>query len=46
MAMARAGMRVLLLEAGSSIEPAKDFGHRWPYELQFRGQGQPGLLQK
>jgi choline dehydrogenase-like flavoprotein len=46
MALSKAGMKVLLLEAGSSIEPVKDFGHKWPYELPYRGQGQPGLLRK
>ncbi len=46
MELTGAGMKVLLLEAGSSIVPAKDFHHRWPYELPFRGRGQPGLLQK
>ena len=46
MALSEAGMKVLLLEAGSSVSPAKEFHHRWPYELPFRGRGQPGLLQK
>ncbi len=46
MALSEAGMKVLLLEAGSSVAPAKEFHHRWPYELPFRGRGQPGLLQK
>jgi choline dehydrogenase-like flavoprotein len=46
MELARAGFRVVLLEAGSSVEPAKEFHHRWPYELPFRGSGQPGLLRK
>ena len=39
-------MQVLLLEAGSSIDPVKDFKHRWPYEMPFRGAGEPGLLHK
>jgi choline dehydrogenase-like flavoprotein len=46
MALAQAGMKVLLVEAGSAVSPAKEFHHRWPYELPFRGRGQPGLLQK
>jgi choline dehydrogenase-like flavoprotein len=46
MALSQEGMRVLLLEAGSSVSPAHDFHHRWPYELPFRGRGKPGLLQK
>jgi len=28
------GLQVLLLEAGSSLDPARDFRtHRWPYEM-------------
>lgn len=46
MELTRAGMRVALLEAGSAVNPARDFHHRWPYELPFHGQGQPGLLRK
>lgn len=46
MQLAQAGFKVVMLEAGSSITPAKDFHHRWPYELPFRGAGQPGLLRK
>ncbi|HZT32322.1 MAG TPA: GMC family oxidoreductase [Bryobacteraceae bacterium] len=46
MALTQAGFQVLLLEAGSRVEPVRDFHHRWPYELPFRGQGQPGLLRK
>jgi choline dehydrogenase-like flavoprotein len=46
MALSEAGFKVLLLEAGSSINAAKEFHHRWPYELPFRGAGQPGLLRK
>jgi choline dehydrogenase-like flavoprotein len=46
MELARAGMKVVLLEAGSRVDPAKEFHHRWPYELPFRGSGQPGLLRK
>jgi choline dehydrogenase-like flavoprotein len=46
MELARAGFKVVLLEAGSSVDPAKEFRHRWPYELPFRGSGQPGLLRK
>lgn len=37
------GMRVILLEAGRMLDPAKDFlTHTWPYELPFRGRGKPG----
>jgi choline dehydrogenase-like flavoprotein len=46
MALAQQGFKVALLEAGSAIEPFRDFHHRWPYELDFRGAGQPGLLRK
>jgi choline dehydrogenase-like flavoprotein len=46
MALAQAGFRVLLLEAGSHIDTYKEFVHRWPYELPFRGAGQPGFLRK
>lgn len=46
MALAQAGFKVLLLEAGSHVEPSREFHHRWPYELPFHGLGQPGLLRK
>jgi len=46
MALAQKGFKVVLLEAGSHIEPYREFHHRWPYELPFRGAGQPGFLRK
>ncbi len=46
MQLAQAGFKVVLLEAGSEVIPARDFQHRWPYEMQFRGMGKPGLLRK
>lgn len=46
MALAQSGWKVALLEAGSHIEPYRDFHHRWPYELPFRGAGKPGFLRK
>ncbi|MGC2660877.1 MAG: GMC family oxidoreductase [Bryobacteraceae bacterium] len=46
MHLAKAGMKVLLLEAGSAISPARDFTHIFPYQLAFRGQGKPGLMRK
>jgi len=46
MQLAKSGFKVVLLEAGSHIEAYKEFRHRWPYELPFRGAGQPGLLKK
>lgn len=33
------GLKVILLEAGRMLDPAKDFmTHTWPYELKFRGR--------
>src|SRR5258706_14488980 len=46
MELAKAGMKVLMLEAGSNVVPAKDFHHRVLYEIEFRGQGQPGMLRR
>jgi choline dehydrogenase-like flavoprotein len=40
------GMDVLMLEAGAHVDPAKDFHHRFLYELDYRGQGAPGLLRR
>jgi len=32
------GLRVIVLEAGRQLDPAKDFcEHTWPYELKYRG---------
>jgi choline dehydrogenase-like flavoprotein len=46
MQLSQAGYKVALIEAGSSISPAKDFHHRMPYQLEYRGMGKPGLLRK
>lgn len=46
MELAKAGFKVALVEAGSPVEPLKQFKHTFPYELDFRGAGQPGLLRK
>ena len=46
MELARAGARVLMLEAGSKVDPALDFRHQHLYELDYRGQGKPGLLRR
>ena len=46
MTLAQSGFKVVLLEAGSHIDTYKEFRHRWPYEIPFRGAGQPGLLRK
>jgi choline dehydrogenase-like flavoprotein len=37
------GLKVLLLEAGRMLNPAKDFvTHDRPWDLKFRGDGKPG----
>jgi choline dehydrogenase-like flavoprotein len=42
-ALAAKGLKVLCLEAGRMIDPAKDFyTHKFPFEWPFRGQGKPG----
>jgi glucoside 3-dehydrogenase (cytochrome c) catalytic subunit len=46
MELTKAGMRVLMLEAGAHVDPAKDFHHSYPYQLDYRGQGKPGLLRR
>jgi choline dehydrogenase-like flavoprotein len=41
--LVNAGLRVILLEAGRMLHPAKDFlTHTMPYDLPFRGNGRPG----
>ncbi len=41
--LANRGLKVLCLEAGRMIDPAKDFhNHRWPFEWPYRGKGKPG----
>lgn len=33
------GMRVIVLEAGRQLDPARDFReHTWPYEVKYRGR--------
>lgn len=46
MQLTQAGMRVLMLEAGSPVNPSKDFHHIFLYELDYRGRGKPGLLRR
>jgi len=46
MELAKAGWKVLMLEAGSAVDPAKDFKHVFLYEMDYRGQGKPGLLRR
>jgi choline dehydrogenase-like flavoprotein len=37
------GVRVLLLEAGPMLNPARDFKeHLWPYQVEHRGAGEDG----
>ncbi len=41
--LANHGLKVVCLEAGRMIDPAKDFyNHKWPYEWPYRGSGKPG----
>jgi choline dehydrogenase-like flavoprotein len=46
MELTRAGMKVLMLEAGARVDPATDFHHTFSYEMDYRGQGKPGLLRR
>jgi choline dehydrogenase-like flavoprotein len=46
MELSKAGMKVLMLEAGSNVVPAHDFHHRFLYEMEFRGQNRPGALRR
>jgi choline dehydrogenase-like flavoprotein len=46
MQLTQAGMRVLMLEAGSPIDPVRDFKHIYLYQLDYRGRGKPGSLRK
>ena len=46
MELTRAGMRVLLLEAGARVDPAQDFHHTFLYQMDYRGLGKPGLLRR
>lgn len=46
MELSQAGMKVLMLEAGSPINPAKDFHHAFLYQMDYRGQGRPGMLRR
>ena len=41
--LAKAGMKVLMLEAGSHIDQ-KDFHHTFLYQMAYRGRGEPGML--
>ena len=46
MQLAQAGMKVLMLEAGSPVDQARDFHHTYLYEMDYRGLGKPGLARK
>jgi choline dehydrogenase-like flavoprotein len=46
MELTRAGMKVLMLEAGANIEPQEEFRHKFLYEMDYRGRGKPGLLRR
>ena len=46
MELTHAGLRVLMLEAGAHIDPAQEFRHKYLYEMEYRGQGKPGLLRR
>ncbi|HEY6986842.1 MAG TPA: NAD(P)-binding protein, partial [Bryobacteraceae bacterium] len=41
--LAKAGMKVLMLEAGSHFDQ-KDFHHTFLYQMDYRGRGEPGFL--
>ena len=44
--LTRKGMNVLMLEAGARVDPAVDFHHKYSYELDYRGLGNPGLMRR
>jgi choline dehydrogenase-like flavoprotein len=46
MELSKGGMKVLMLEAGSHVDQAKDFHHTYLYQMDYRGQGKPGMLRR
>jgi choline dehydrogenase-like flavoprotein len=46
MELAKTGMKVLMLEAGAEIVQGRDFQHKYLYQLDYRGLGEPGLLRR
>jgi choline dehydrogenase-like flavoprotein len=46
MELAQAGLKVLMVEAGGRVDPATDFHHTFLYQMDYRGQGKPGLLRR
>jgi choline dehydrogenase-like flavoprotein len=43
--LTEAGLEVLLLEGGPTIDTSKYLTHSWPYDFPFRGVGSPKKLQ-
>ena len=43
--LTEAGLEVLLLEGGPSIDTSKYLTHSWPYDFPFRGVGSPKKVQ-
>lgn len=46
MELTQAGLKVLMLEAGSHIDQTKDFHHTFLYQMDYRGQGKPGSMRR
>jgi choline dehydrogenase-like flavoprotein len=46
MELTRAAMKVLMIEAGSHIDQAKNFHHTFLYQIDYRGQGKPGTMRR
>lgn len=45
--LCQAGLKVAVLEAGRKLDPETDFTeHKWPFDLPYRGLGQPGLIER
>jgi choline dehydrogenase-like flavoprotein len=45
MELTKAGLQVLMLEAGANIDPSS-FQHTFLYQMDYRGLGKPGLLRR
>ena len=45
MDLSKAGMKVLMIEAGSAVKQT-DFRHLSLYEMEFRGMGRPGSMRR
>ena len=46
MQLSKAGMQVLMIEAGGSVNPARDFHHTFLYQMEYRGKAKPGFLRR